>query len=273
MVDLHTHTNESDGTCSPAELLHEAIACGIRAIAITDHDTFAGYDLARSLAHNETELICGIELSTKLGTQTVHLLGYFLRGDAPAKFRDWVAGLRASRKDRNRRLVTRLRELGMDITLEEVEARGHGMMGRPHFAQVLKEKGYVATLQQAFDDYLVEFAKGYVELDTPPIAEAIKEIRNANGIASLAHPVRIRAHIDTILPDLCAQGLNAIEAYHSDHTSAETIALLDLAKIHGLLVTGGSDYHGAVKPGLKLSIGYGRDLSIPSDLLERLTYG
>src|SRR5277367_2198627 len=163
MIDLHSHTNESDGTCSPAELLREAKRAGVRVLAITDHDTFAGYDLAKPLAGADLELVCGIELSTKLGPQTVHLLGYFLHGDAPADFRNWVTELQASRRDRNARLAARLQELGLDVTLAEAEARGHGMTGRPHFAQILKEKGYVATLQQAFDEYLDASAKGYVD--------------------------------------------------------------------------------------------------------------
>lgn len=273
MVDLHSHTNKSDGTCSPAELLHEARRTGVRTLAITDHDTFAGYDLARRLAGSEIELVCGIELSTKLGPQTVHLLGYFLNGNAPARFREWVLELKASRQDRNHRLAARLRDLGMDITLEEAEARGRGMTGRPHFAQILKEKGYVSTLQQAFDDYLDESAKGYVDRKEPQLGEAVARIRDAGGIASLAHPVRIKGGIDTILPDLRMGGLNAIEAYHSDHTAAQTNAFLDLARIHGLLVTGGSDYHGATKPGLELGTGYTGNLKIPPDLLEHLKTG
>lgn len=270
MVDLHSHTNESDGTCSPAELLLEAKRAGVRVLAITDHDTFAGYDLARPRAGADIELVCGIELSTKLGPQTVHLLGYFLDGNAPAGFREWVLEQQASRRDRNRRLAARLRDLGLDITLEEAEARGRGMTGRPHFAQILKEKGYVATLQQAFDEYLDESAKGYVDRDEPQLVDAIARIRDADGIASLAHPVRIKGGIHTILPDLRLRGLNAIEAHHSDHSAAQTNEFLDLARFHGLLVTGGSDYHGAAKLGIELGAGYGGNLKIPRDLLEHL---
>ena len=126
------------------------------------------------------------------------------------------------------------------------------------------------TLQQAFDDYLDESAKGYVDRDEPQLTDAIARIREGGGIASLAHPVRIKGGIDTVLPELRRSGLNAIEAYHSDHTAAQTIAFLDSARIHGLLVTGGSDYHGAAKPGLELGTGYNRNLDIPPDLLDRL---
>jgi predicted metal-dependent phosphoesterase TrpH len=270
MVDLHSHTDESDGTCAPADLLHEAKRAGVRVLAITDHDTFAGYDRARLLVGANLELVCGIELSTKLGPQTVHLLGYFLCGNAPAGFREWVLELQASRRDRNCRLVARLRDLGLDITLEEAEARGRGMTGRPHFAQILKEKGYVATLQQAFDDYLDESARGYVDRKEPQVGAAIARIRDAGGIASLAHPIRIKGGIDAVLPELCLSGLNAIEAYHSDQSATQTNELLDRARFHGLMVTGGSDYHGATKPGLELGTGYGKSLRIPADLLDRL---
>jgi predicted metal-dependent phosphoesterase TrpH len=269
MIDLHSHTNESDGTCSPAELLSEAERAGVRALAITDHDTFAGYDLARGLLGENVELICGIEISAKLGSQTVHLLGYFLNSEAPPSFREWVLELKASRQDRNRRLALRLQDLGLDISLEEAEKRGRGMTGRPHFAQVLKEKGYVASVQQAFDEYLGESAQGYVDRDEPQIFDAIARIRDGDGIASLAHPVRIKGNLETILPELCRCGLNAMEVYHSDHSVALTNAFLNLSRIHGLLVTGGSDYHGAAKPGIELGKGYG-NLSIPPDLLERL---
>jgi 3',5'-nucleoside bisphosphate phosphatase len=269
MVDLHSHTDQSDGTCSPAELLHEAKRIGVRVLAITDHDTFAGYDLARQLAGPDLDLVCGIEVSTKLHHQTIHLLGYFLCGEVPASFREWVLELKTSRRDRNCRLAAKLRSLGLEITLEEAEQRGRGMTGRPHFAQLLKEKGYVATLQQAFDDFLGESAKGYVDRDEPQLFDAIARIRDGGGIASLAHPVRIKGDLDAVLPELGRHGLNAMEAYHSDHTAAQTDAFLNLCRSHSLRVTGGSDFHGAVKPGLELGTGYG-NLNIPLDLLERL---
>ena len=168
--------------------------------------------------------------------------------------------------------VARLRELGLDVTLEEVEARGGGMTGRPHFAQMLVEKGYVSSLQQAFDDYLDESAKGYVTRREPEFAETVKHIRDAGGIASLAHPIRLREDVATVLPDLCATGLNAIEVYHSDHSPAQTELYLNLAAKHGLMVTGGSDFHGAVKPEIQLGTGRG-NLRVPEDLLDRLRAG
>jgi len=274
LIDLHSHTNESDGTCSPAELLEEALARGVTVLGITDHDTFAGYDAAEELAlsggpEHAPGLICGIELSTKLYGRSVHLLGYFLHG-APAEFRNWVLDLQVSRRERNVRLAERLRELGFDITVEEAEARGRGMTGRPHFAQIMLEKGYVSSLRQAFDDYLDESAKGYVWRREPQFAEGVARIREAGGIASLAHPVRVSGDVPALMPELCASGLNAIEAYHSDHGPQETELYLGLARHYGLMVTGGSDFHGANKPGVNLGTGCEGNLHVPEDLLTAL---
>jgi 3',5'-nucleoside bisphosphate phosphatase len=277
LIDLHSHTDESDGTCSPAQLIGEAVRAGVRVLGITDHDTLRGYDKARPVASEAgLELICGIELSTKLHGQSVHLLGYFLNAgehNGIGEFREWVLDMQASRRDRNIRLVARLRELGIDITLEEAEARGRGLTGRPHFAQLMLEKGYVSSLQQAFDEYLDESAKGYVYRREPQFAEGVERIRKAGGIASLAHPVRVRGDIPALVPELCATGMNAIEAYHSDHTTADTELYLGLAARYGLLVTGGSDFHGAAKPGVSLGSGFRGNLKIPHDLIERLRHG
>jgi predicted metal-dependent phosphoesterase TrpH len=271
LLDLHSHTHESDGSCSPAELIREAVHAGVHLLGITDHDTFAGYDQAVPLAREAgLELICGIELSTKLHGQSVHLLGYFLTQDRTGDLRDWILEMQAARRDRNVRLIARLQELGFDITLEEVQARGRGLTARPHFAQVMLEKGYVSTLQQAFDDYLDESAKGYVYRREPSFAEGVERIRNAGGIASLAHPVRVRGDVAALMPELCAMGLNAIEAYHSDHRPANTEHYLALAKRYRLLVTGGSDFHGSVKPGILLGTGRDGNLKVPADLVDQL---
>jgi len=274
MIDLHSHTTASDGTFSPAQLVDEAGRNGVRILGITDHATFSGYDRALPLARQAgLELVCGIELSTKLRGHSVHLLGYFLDESKLAGFRSWILDLQESRRERNVRLIARLQELGLDVTLEEVQARGGEMTGRPHFAQLLLEKGYVTSLQQAFDDYLDESAKGYVTRREPQFSEAVQHIREAGGIASLAHPVRLREDVAAALPGLQAAGLNAIEAHHSDHTSAQTEQYLRLAAQYGLLVTGGSDFHGAAKPEIRLGTGRDGNLRVPDDLLDRLRAG
>jgi len=271
LIDLHSHTNESDGTCSPAELIEEAVQSQVDVLGITDHDTFKGYDDARALGQERgVEVICGIEVSTKLHGSTVHLLGYFFNQTGLPAFREWVLDQQAARRERNVRLTARLRELGFDINLEEVEARGKGMTGRPHFALVMVEKGYVSSLRQAFDEYLDESAKGYVYRREPQFDEGVSRIRNAGGIASLAHPIRVNGDVPKLMPELCDWGLNALEVYHSDHGPAETELYLELARKYGLLITGGSDFHGDVKPDVKLGTGCEGNLKIPSDLIEKL---
>ena len=272
MIDLHSHTNHSDGTFSPEELIAEAHRVGVRTLAITDHDTFSGYDEALPLARQGgLELLCGIELSTKLDGLSVHLLGYFLAepNEAFANLRVWIQEMQASRRDRNVRLVERLQSLGLEITLTEAQSRSRGMTGRPHFARILIEKGYVSTIQQAFDEYLGESAPGYVDRYEPSFADSVKRIREAGGIASMAHPVRFKGDFAATLPRLCDAGMNALEAYHSDHSTEDTQSFLTLAERYGLRVTGGSDFHGTVKPGIRLGIGRG-ELKIPADLVDRL---
>ena len=268
MIDLHTHTDESDGTFAPARLIQEAVDTGLEALAITDHDTLAGYDAALPFARAAgLDLVCGIELSTKLNGRSVHLLGYFLEGGPSDGFREWIRLMQESRRDRNRRLVERLRELGIDITLEEVRARSHGMTGRPHFAEVLVEKGYVPNRRAAFDEYLDESAKGYVRRLEPTLDEAIERIREGGGVTSLPHPVRVGEpeRLMKLLPEFSAMGLEALEAYHSDHSAEETEAFLRLAACHGLAVTGGSDFHGDHKPELKLG-----SVEVPRRVLDDL---
>jgi 3',5'-nucleoside bisphosphate phosphatase len=271
LIDLHSHTNESDGSVSPSELIDIARQGQVGVLAITDHDTFAGYDLAQSIAKNMgIDLICGIELSARLQGHSSHLLGYFINTADLCAFRDWIRELRSSRRDRNVRLASRLRELGIDLTLEEAEARGRAVTGRPHFAEVLVQKGYAASLKEAFDKYLDEGAPAYVQRNEPDFFEAIQKVRRAGGIASLAHPVRLKCDLDSVLARLLASGLNAIEAYHTDHSPADTQFYVSLAKRYGLLCTGGSDFHGTTKPGIELGKGRGGNLKVPENVVKEL---
>lgn len=275
MIDLHTHTNESDGTLTPAELVNEAIAVGLEALAISDHDTFAGYDRALPLAREQgLDLVCGIELSTKLRGRTVHLLGYFLQDGPSEEFRAWLDVMQASRRERNLRMIERLQSLGIDITSEEVEAKGRTLAGRPHFARLLLEKGYVASIQQAFEEFLDESAKGYVDRREPQLSEGIERILAGRGIPSVAHPIRIAKKNHETMEDLIAEmrdmGLRAIEAYHSDHGLRDIEQYLEIARRFSLAVTGGSDFHGQVKPRIRLGRGYNGNLDIPLTVLEHL---
>jgi predicted metal-dependent phosphoesterase TrpH len=274
LIDLHTHTNESDGSYSPFELIDAAVALGLEALAISDHDTLAGYDCALPRAREKgLDLVCGVELSTKLNGRTVHLLGYFLNGPPANGFRDWLGQMQATRRDRNVRMAERLRSLGVEVSIEEVERRGRSLAGRPHFARLMVEKGYVSNIQQAFDDYLDESAKGYVDREEPQLTFGIEQIRAAGGISSIAHPVRMGyrdpAQLRALVAEMRDAGLSAIEVYHSDHRPADTARYLEWTRELSLGVSGGSDFHGDVKPGVRLGTGPGA-LNIPLSVLERL---
>ncbi len=260
MIDLHSHTDQSDGTFTAAQLVAEATRIGLKALAITDHDTMAGYHQAVPYAEAaQLRLICGIELSTKYHGVSVHLLGYFPRNGPSAEFREWLTFLMESRRDRNRRLIQKLVSLGIPITLEEVEAYGKTLTARPHFARVLIEKGYAKDMQDAFDQYLDESSRGYVQRHEVPIEEAIDRIRDAGGVSSLAHPVRVaKNNWDTLaryVEELAGTGLKAIEVYHSDHSPENVAYYKALAERFGLGITGGSDFHGANKPNISLGTG------------------
>ena len=274
MIDLHTHTDESDGTYTPEELIAEAAELKLEALGITDHDTLAGYDAAVGPAKTAgLDLVCGIELSTKLRGRSVHLLGYFLSQPPTQAFRDWLTEMQVSRRDRNVRLAARLREMGIDVSLAEVESRGKSLAGRPHFAQVMVEKGYVKSTRQAFDDYLDESAKAYVDRNEPQFGEAVRKILDGGGLPSLPHPIRVPRNgeaIEDLLREMVESGLRAIEAYHSDHTPADQELFLQQAKRYNLAVTGGSDFHGGNKPRIRLGSGMDGNLHVPKSVLDRL---
>ena len=275
MIDLHSHTDQSDGTFTPAELVGEAMKLGLEALAITDHDTFKGYDMAVPYAKEAgLELICGIELSTKFGGATVHMLAYFLWEPPTAEFCTWLEALLESRRERNRQLIVKLQDLGLDITLAEVETKGRTLTARPHFGRVLLEKGYVSSMQEAFDKYLDEAAPGYVQRREVPVDEAIARVKAAGGITSLAHPVRVAKNDwDTLgvwVKKMAVAGMGAIEVFHSDHTPENVAYYGQLAERFGLAVTGGSDFHGGNKPGIDLGTGHRRNLSVPYSLLAKL---
>lgn len=275
MIDLHTHTNESDGTYTPEELITAAVELRLQALAITDHDTLAGYEKAKPIAEKAgLQLLCGIELSTKTQRpvkKTVHLLGYFVSAPPRPEFMDWLLFMQEARRDRNRRLATKLQSMGLDITLEEVQGLGRSLTGRPHFARLMVQKGYVSSTNEAFQMYLDESAPGYVDREEPSLAEGIERIRLAGGISSLAHPIRLGkrdpAEEEELISGFVALGLDSIEAYHSDHQPADVRRYLGYAEKYNLAVTGGSDFHGDNKPSVKLG-----SANVPAELLAALRH-
>jgi predicted metal-dependent phosphoesterase TrpH len=253
-------------------LVATAVAIKLDALAITDHDTLAGFEIARPLAEEAgLRLICGIELSTKTTNprKTVHLLGYFPDEQPTDEFRQWLVGMQVARRDRNCRLAAKLQTMGVDIRIEEVEALGRSMAGRPHFAKLMVQKGCVANTADAFRLYLDESAPGYVDRDEPSLAEGIGRIAAAGGVSSLAHPIRLGkrdlAEEEELVESFVAVGLDAIEAYHSDHAPADVERYLGYAEKYGLQVTGGSDFHGENKPSVKLG-----SANVPTFLLDEL---
>jgi len=275
MIDLHSHTDQSDGTFTAAELVAEATRIGLAALAITDHDTMSGCEQAEPFARAAgLRLIHGIELSTKFHGVSVHLLGYFPVQQPSAEFREWLAFLMESRRDRNRRLIDKLNLLGIPITLQEVEAYGKTLTARPHFARVLIDKGFATDIQDAFNKYLDESSIGYVQRHDIPIPEAIERIRKAGGVTSLAHPVRVaKNNWDTLaayVEELAAMGLQAVEVYHSDHSPENVAYYKSLAERFGLGMTGGSDFHGGNKPAISLGTGCRNNLNVPDELADKL---
>jgi predicted metal-dependent phosphoesterase TrpH len=279
-IDLHSHTTASDGSFTPAELVAIAKRSDLTALGITDHDTFDGYEQA--LPHARAaglELIRGIELNSRLflpGSTSpiyVHMLGYFVNREPSTGFRSWLAGERDDRRSRNRRLVDALQRRDVDISLEEVEARGRSLAGRTHFAHILVEKGYAQNSEDAFRRYLGENAPSYVERQSLSTPEVVSMIREGGGIPSVAHPVRLRLPRQQereILMALRDVGLLGLEIYHSDHPPELQAYYRQLTEELKLLPTGGSDFHGTAKPSIALGTGLHGNLRVPLEFLERL---
>lgn len=257
-ADLHAHTTASDGTFTPMQLVQEAARVGITYLAVTDHDTTGG--IREALAASKSagiRLIPGVELSADGPPGKCHLLGLGIDPDY-APLNNTLRELSENRRQRNEKMAARLTTLGLPVTLDEVTraAPPGANVGRPHFAQVLVTKGYVATIREAFDKYLGDQSAGYVEKETLTPEQAIGLVHQAGGLCFLAHPNLVKMAqqetFETRWTAYQALGLNGVEAYYGMHTPAQTEYFLRLAKKRGLLVTGGSDFHGAHKPDVRL---------------------
>lgn len=273
MIDLHVHTDRSDGTDSPVRVAELAAAAGCAAIAITDHDRLDGIDPARRRAHAlGVDVVEGCETSCKTATGTLHLLAYFVTdGDGP--FQDELVQLRTWRQERNALLADRLAELGLPVTLDEMqeEAGGEGV-GRPHAAAVLVRKGFVGTVQEAFETWLSDGKPAYVEGRRLTPERAIALVRASGGVAVLAHPLSLGladSDLDGAVGELAQLGLSGLEAIYGRYTPEERDRLASLARAHDLVATGGSDYHGAYKPELHIGTGRG-DLHVADGVLDDL---
>jgi predicted metal-dependent phosphoesterase TrpH len=273
-IDLHAHTTASDGQYTPTELVKHAAELGLTAIAITDHDTVEGVGeaMAAGLRYG-VEVAPGIELSAQIDRGQCHLLGYLIDPTTPALV-DRLHEVRTNRNNRNEKLIARLNELGIPITLEGVaEIAGGDILARPHFAQWLMRNGVVSSTQEAFDRYLADGAQAAVKKDKLTPEECIGMVHSAGGLVFLAHPNNLKrdpAGTEAEIVRLKGLGLDGIEARYSQHTPEETARYLEMASRLGLLTSGGSDFHGPrVKPYVFLGRVEG-DAPAPDSLLAAI---
>jgi predicted metal-dependent phosphoesterase TrpH len=278
-IDLHIHTTASDGTFTPQEILSRAQRLQLKAIAITDHDTVAGSkDALCSGIPPSLKFLTGVEISATPppfypGSGSFHLLGYSIHLDDP-KLNRILEKLQQARKNRNPTIINRLNELGISITLDEVRKEaGEGQLGRPHIAQLMVKKGVVASIDEAFDRFLGTGKPAYVDKQRVDCFKAIEIILNAGGVPVLAHPGLLdyskENQIDELIGNLKKAGIQGLEVYYSEHTPDQTRLFAELAHRHGLLMTGGSDFHGDIQPEIKMGSGKG-DLVVPYELFEKL---
>ena len=249
-IDLHVHSSASDGTDAPAEVIRRAAAAGLDVVALTDHDTSAGVAEARAALPPGVTLVPGMELSCQLDGRSVHLLCYLFDQDDPA-LRAETAQVRDDRVYRARAMTQRLRELGADVSWEQVTAiAGDAVVGRPHLARALTASGAIADPADAFTaEWIGDGGRAFVDRYAPGLARAVGLVRAAGGVPVLAHPRSPGYEIpDAVIAELAGAGLAGIEVFHPDHDAAERDRLTGLARSLGLISTGGSDDHGTFIP-------------------------
>ena len=267
MIDLHTHTTASDGRCTPPELVARAASAGVQVLSVTDHDTTSACaPVAAACARAGIEFVPGIEITAVLDGADMHILGYFI-DPAAAALGTFLTEARRMRVDRLRRIIERLAGHGIHLDAEAVLRPGtddHGKAaGRPWIARALIAGGHVATITEAFERWLSSGRPAFVERIGPTPEDVLREIHQAKGIASLAHPGLLGR--DDQIPGLAAAGMGAIEAYHSKHRPEDTVRYITFADRLGLAVSGGSDYH--ADPAAAVAIG---GVSLPRELYEAL---
>ena len=286
MIDLHTHTTVSDGGDSPSELVAKAHAAGISTLAVTDHDNDSGCDEAVAAGREVglevvrgVEISCDVEDLTERGfatsaRPTMHLLGYFIpESDNPLSAA--LADLQYHRANRNRVIVERLNELGIPVTFEEVENEAGGpgaQIGRPHFAAVLVRHGAVSDYQTAFDEYLAKGAKAYITRKLYKPQEAVELMVSAGVVPVLAHPFTLNLafeDLERFVDALAEAGLKGIEGWHGDMPEVEQEPYRALGRSRNLIVSGGSDYHGDMRPDRGMPGGK-HNVICPPEVLEQL---
>lgn len=273
-VDLHCHSTASDGTLAPSEVVALAQRNGLSALALTDHDTVAGVSEAGEAARAAgIDFLPGIEISCDVPKPaTMHLLGYGVDPNSPILL-DLTRRLVEGRNDRNPKIIRRLNELGLKITIDELEAEAKGgVIGRPHIAAILLRKGYVSSMKNAFDKYLAPGGSAFFDKERVSPKQAIDMVRQSGGLPVLAHPSQLRtendAQLERTIKDLADLGLAGLEVIHSDNNDSMVEKYSKLAEKYGLLKTGGSDFHGINKTDIYLGTANGR--RIPREFFDAL---
>jgi len=264
MIDLHIHTIYSDGTYTPEEVVCKAKELGLVAISITDHDSVSGLEEAISAGKKlGVEVVPGVEMSTDIGEDEIHILGYYLNWKNDG-FLAKLKEFQAARVERNQKLVKKLESLGMRIDYDELKGLApQGVISRLHIARLMVKKGYVSSIGAAFEEWLNPGRPAYVEKMKVSPFEVIKLILKAGGVPVLAHPYLSKR--DDLIPDLVEAGLQGIEVYHSAHSPQVSEHYLKIAQRYHLLVTGGSDCHGEAKDEVLMG-----KVKVPASLLAEL---
>ena len=270
-IDLHAHTTASDGTNSPADLVSLAYFSGLDVVAISDHDTVAGIKEAMKVGKRlGVEVIPAVEVTTK-HRSPVHLLGYFVDTDSPV-LEAYTAGIIEARDERNLRICSLMQKDDIPVSYDEMKKEYGDIVGRPHFAEYMVENGYAHAIDEAFDEFFSKGSCYYVPRDVIRLEKAISIVLEAGGVPVIAHPFQYRLN-DAGLRELLEfgkkHGLMGLECHYSGYSDERQQYLEDLADEYSLLKTGGSDYHGDVKPAISLGTGKG-DLYVPPEWLEKL---
>lgn len=272
-IDLHVHSTASDGTLTPSELVQEAVSQKISAIALTDHDSVSGIEEALEAGKKyNVEVVPGVELSTEYKDTEIHVVGLFIDWHNESLLRQLHA-FRDNRDNRNLKMIDRLREEGFSITAEAIYERSpDAVIARPHIARYLVDTNQVKDMQTVFDKYIGDGCKCYVDRMKITPMQAVELIHEAGGTAILAHPCLYkmkRKEIEVMVQEMIAAGLDGIEAVYSCNQGSDEKDYKEMAARYGLLVSGGSDFHGSNKPYIKLGTGKG-NLSVPYELLEQI---
>lgn len=277
-IDLHVHSNFSDGTCTPEELVDLAVKSGLSAFALTDHDTIDGVSYAISYAETlknkgmDITVIPGVELSAGYKKRDIHILGLYLNCQ-DQKLNSTLSALKKEREQRNQKMIQNFQNAGFDITMENLmEESKDAVITRAHFAKQLVKKNYVSSSKEAFQKYLGEDGPFYVARKFITPEGAIDLIKEAGGIPILAHPILYHlpaSELDSLVKRLTDHGLKGIETIYSTYSIEEQNIVSRLAAKYNLVRTGGSDFHGRNKPDIRLGTGMG-NLSIPYSILNEL---